>query len=120
MVQRCLKNADMDVNNKLQKGSNMNTVKAGSNSMSLASLVFGILAVLGSIVIIPTPFLAGLAITFSWLSRGDRKMSNQALAGNILAVAAILISLFVLGLLLVVCFLANRQGTYYVHRFWQW
>ena len=98
----------------------MNNIKAGSNTMSLAALVFGILSVLGSLVVVPTPLFAGLAITFSWLSRGDRKMSNQALAGNILAVVAILISLFVLGLLLVVCFLAGRQGTYYVHRFWQW
>ncbi len=98
----------------------MKTVKAGSNSMSLASLVFGILAVLGSCVVIPTPFFAGLAITFSWLSRGDRRMNNQALAGNILAIVAIIISLFVLSLIVVACFLANRQGVYYMHRFWQW
>lgn len=98
----------------------MNTVKAGSNSMSLASLVFGILAVLGSCVIFPTPFLAGLAITFSWLSRGDRRMSNQALAGSILAAVAILISLFVLVLIIAVCLLANKEGVYYLHRYWQW
>ena len=73
----------------------MNNIKASSNGLSLASLVFGILAVIGSFVIIPTPLFAGLAITFSWLSRGDRRMSNQALAGNILALIAIAVSIII-------------------------
>ena len=73
----------------------MNNIKASSNGLSLASLVFGILAVIGSFVIVPTPLFAGLAITFSWLSRGDRRMSNQALAGNILALIAIAVSIII-------------------------
>lgn len=74
----------------------MNNTKAESNSMSLASLVFGILAVLGSFAVVPTPLFAGLSITFACLSRGDKHMSNQAVAGNILAVISIIVSIMVL------------------------
>ena len=73
----------------------MNDIKAKPNGLSLAALIFGILAVLGSFTVVGTPFLSGLAIMFSWLSRGDRKMCGQALAGNILGAAAIFISLIV-------------------------
>ena len=95
----------------------MNTIKAGSNSMSLAALVFGILAVLASIVVIPTPLLAGLSITFSWLSRGNKRMSNQALAGNILAVIAIIISLIVAAVVLIALALAGRESYHFMYRF---
>ena len=78
----------------------MNNIKASSNGLSLASLIFGILAVLGSFMMITTPIFSGLAITFAWLSRGDKKMSNQAIAGNILAFIAIAISLILLTILL--------------------
>ncbi len=88
----------------------MDNVKAKSNSLSLASLIFGILALMGSVLIIPTPFTAGLAITFSWLSRGDKKLSNQAIAGNILAVIAIAVSLIVLIMLFSVIVLAAMHG----------
>ncbi len=95
----------------------MNTIKAGSNGMSLAALVFGIMAVLGSIVVIPTPLLAGLSITFSWLSRGDKRMNNQALAGNILSVIAIVISLIVAAVILLALALAGRESYHYFYRF---
>lgn len=64
--------------------------------MSLASLVFGILAVLSSFIVVFTPLFAGLAITFAWLSRGDKRMSNQAAAGNVLAVISIAVSIAVI------------------------
>lgn len=95
----------------------MNTIKASSNSMSLAALVLGILAVLASILVIPTPLFAGLSITFSWLSRGDKRMSNQALAGNILAVIAIVISLIVATVVLIALALAGRQSYHFMYRF---
>lgn len=81
----------------------MNNTKAESNSMSLASLVFGILAVLSSFIVVLTPLFAGLAITFAWLSRGDKHMSNQAIAGNILAVISIVVSFAVLMSIIVIC-----------------
>ncbi len=95
----------------------MNTIKADSNTMSLAALVFGILSLLGSLVIVPTPLFAGLAITFSWLSRGDRRMSNQALAGNILAVFAIGISLIVLTIIVFALAMTGRQGFHFFAQF---
>lgn len=75
---------------------NMNETKAASNNMSLAALIFGILAVLGSFTVVLTPVFAGLAITFSWLSRGDKRMCTQAVVGNVLGVIAIVISIIVL------------------------
>lgn len=78
----------------------MNNIKASSNGLSLASLIFGILAVLGSFMMFTTPIFSGLAITFAWLSRGDKKLSNQAIAGNILAIIAIVISLIIFIILL--------------------
>ena len=77
-------------------------VYAKTNGLSLAALIFGILAFLGSFAVVPTPFCASLAVMFSWLSRGDKKMNGQAVAGNVLAVAAVVISLVVLGLVLTV------------------
>ena len=88
----------------------MDDIIARANALSLASLVFGILAVLGSFVIVPTPMLSGLAITFSWLSRGDKRMNSQALAGSILAAIAIVISLIVFGVIMAACVAAGRQG----------
>ena len=96
----------------------MDNIKAGSNGMSLAALVFGILAVLGSFVIAPTPLLSGLAITFSWLSRGDKKMCNQAVAASILAVIAIIISLVVMSVILFVAASAGRRGVSFFYRTW--
>lgn len=95
----------------------MNNIKADSNTMSLAALVFGILSVLGSLVVVPTPLFAGLAITFSWLSRGDKRMSNQALAGNILAVIAICISLIVAAVLLLALAITGRQNFHFFQSF---
>ncbi len=77
--------------------------------MSLASLVFGILAVIGSFVVVPTPLLAGLAITFAWLSRGDRRMGNQAIAGNILALIAIAISIIILTVIIAAAAWAGQR-----------
>ena len=70
-------------------------LKAGANGLSIASLLFGILALLTSITVIPVLFFASLAIMFSWLSRGNRRMNGQALAGNILAIISIIISICV-------------------------
>ena len=42
--------------------------RAEYNGLSIAALVFGILAVLGSFTILATPLLASLAISFAWLS----------------------------------------------------
>ena len=74
--------------------------RAEYNGLSIAALVFGILAVLGSFTILATPLLASLAISFAWLSRGERKMHWQAITGNVLAVLSIVISLTLILLLL--------------------
>lgn len=79
-----------------------NQTYAKPNGLSLAALIFGILAFLGSFCVLTTPFLASMAVMFSWLSRGDRKMNGQAIAGNILALAAAVISLVILVLALTV------------------
>lgn len=79
-----------------------NNVYSKANGLSAAALIFGILALLGSFLVIPTPFNASMAIMFSWLSRGDKKMNRQALAGNILALASIVISLTVCVILMTV------------------
>ena len=63
------------------------------NGLATASLIFGILAILCAVAVLPTPFTAGLAITFAWLSRGDGKMCARASAGNILGVVSIIISI---------------------------
>ena len=76
------------------------SMKAEKNGLSLASFVFGILAVLGSFVVVPTPFFASMAICFAWLSRGKKKMNWQAAAGNVLAVVSILISIAIVLLLI--------------------
>ncbi len=75
-------------------------LKAEYNGLSVASFVFGILAVLSSFVLVLTPFFAPLAITFAWLSRGNKKMNWQAVAGNTLAILSILISFVVCGVLI--------------------
>ena len=72
-----------------------NNISAERNGLSTASLVFGILALIFSVFIVFTPFNAALAITFSWLSRGDKKMNGQAIAGNILGLISIVISIAV-------------------------
>ena len=66
------------------------------NGLAAASLVFGILAILGSVLVLPTAFNAGLAITFAWLSRGDGRMCGRAVAGNILGVVSIILSIIAL------------------------
>lgn len=85
-----------------EKGSTMEEIKSKANSMSLAALIFGIIAVLGSFTVVLTPLFAGLAVTFALLSRGDKKMCGQAIAGNVLAVFAVAVSIIVLIALVVV------------------
>ena len=68
-------------------------LKAETNGLSIASLVFGIFALLTSITVVPVIFMSSMAIMFSWLSRGNRRMNGQALAGNILAIISIIISI---------------------------
>ena len=74
--------------------------KAAPNALSTASLVFGILALLTSITVVAVPFNASLAIMFSWLSRGDKKMNGRAVAGNVMALVSIVLGLAVLVALL--------------------
>ena len=74
------------------------------NGLATASLIFGILAILGSVFILPTTFNAGLAIAFAWLSRGNGKMCGRASAGHILAVISIVISLAAIGVLALAAF----------------
>ena len=78
-----------------------NNISAERNGLSTASLVFGILALIFSWSVVLTPFNSALAITFSWLSRGDKKMNGQAIAGNILGLISIIISIAVVVALLV-------------------
>ena len=68
-------------------------LKAETNGLSIASLVFGIFALLTSSTVVPVIFMSSMAIMFSWLSRGNRRMNGQALAGNILAIISIIISI---------------------------
>ncbi len=77
-------------------------LKAESNGLSVASFIFGILALLSSFVMVLTPFFAPMAIAFAWLSRGKGKMHWQAVAGNLLALLSIVISIAVLMVLCVV------------------
>lgn len=78
-----------------------NNIRAEANGLSIAGLVFGILAVLSSFTVVFIPFFASMAITFSLLSRGNKKMNVQAIAGNILAIVSIIIGLLICSIILV-------------------
>ena len=73
--------------------------KAAPNALSNASLFFGILALLSCITVIAVPPLACLAITFSWLSRGNKRMNGRAVAGNVMAIVSIVLGIAVLAAL---------------------
>ncbi len=70
--------------------------KAAPNALSTASLLFGILALLTSITVVAVPFTASLAITFAWLSRGNKRMNGRAVAGNVMAIVSIVLGITVL------------------------
>lgn len=69
------------------------TAKAAKNSLSVTSLVFGILAVAVSWTVVLGLPNALLAIMFSALSRGKMKRNGQAVAGMLLGIAAILLGI---------------------------
>ncbi len=67
--------------------------KAAVNGLAVASLVFGILAILTSWTVIPAVMNALFALMFASLSKGCRKKCGIALAGMLLALSAIVIAL---------------------------
>ena len=71
------------------------TLKAESNGMSLAALVFGILSLLFSAAVLPTFLFGPMALTLGLLSRGDKKLGSQASVAVILAVISAVISIVV-------------------------
>ena len=71
------------------------TLKAESNGMSLAALIFGILSLLFSAAVLPTFLFGPMALTLGLLSRGEKKLGSQASIAVILAVISAVISLVV-------------------------
>ena len=74
-----------------------NNIRAEKNSLSVWSLVFGIIAVLTSWTVIIGIPAALLAITFAALSQGRFKKSKQALCGTLLGTASILLAVIAAG-----------------------
>lgn len=74
-----------------------------TNSMAIASLIFGILTVLSSGSMITSFFAAGTGITLALLSRGQYKMCGMAKIGLFICIVGAIVSFFVtlyLGLLI--------------------
>lgn len=67
-------------------------VKSESNSLAVASLVFGILGIAGSWTVVAAIPNALLAIMFAELSKGCRRKCKLAVAGMILGIASLLLA----------------------------
>ena len=78
----------------------INAKEKSSTGMAVGSLIMGLLSLLTSFIMIFTPLFSGLAIAFSWLSRGNSKMKGAAIIGNILAVIAMIVSISVFCMLI--------------------
>ncbi|MDO4266007.1 MAG: hypothetical protein Q4C63_06020 [Eubacteriales bacterium] len=70
-----------------------------ANGMAIASLIMGIIAIPASFLLLGGMF-AGLGITFSLLSRGERKLSGVAVAGLVCSLFALVPSFVISALLL--------------------
>jgi len=71
-----------------------NKAKAEINGFAVAALVFGILSLLTGISMFLPVINCTLAVVFSLLSRGNRKMCGMAVTGMALGIAGLLIGLF--------------------------
>lgn len=69
------------------------TVKAETNGLAIAALVFGVLSVLTCwTVILPIP-QATLAIAFALLSRGNKKECTMAVVGTVLGIIGVVLGI---------------------------
>lgn len=70
-------------------------VKAETNGLAVASMVFGIISILISWTMVLNLPCACLAFCFSLLSRGNKKKSGPAVAGTVMGIVSIIIGLVV-------------------------
>lgn len=80
-------------------GASTATSNAPINGMSVAALVFGILAIPLNFLFLGFLF-AGLSMTFAFLSRGAQRMNGLSMAGFICSLVSFLPALLMAGILL--------------------
>lgn len=89
--------------------------RAETNGMSIAGLVFGILSLLVCWTVVLAPFMAGLAMTFACLSRGDKKMCGLSIATVVMAIISILVAAAILIFAAGAAFSAIESAIYSYH-----
>ena len=83
--------------------------KSEVNGLSIAGLVFGILAIITCWMVVFVPFNAGMAITMSCLSRGGKKMNGISITGCVLAGISLFIAVLLM-ILMVSLMVGNAAG----------
>lgn len=89
------------------------TIRSEANSLSIASLVLGIISLLSAATMLSVPFFGGLSITIGLLSRGRYKMHSTAIVGIVLSVISFVVSIGTLALVINFLMGADLNALFY-------